>query len=157
MNFLTGPRLERILENRDRFMRADLDLEGQTARGGFSAPRVEAHRVPLTDVRGDLDLGGVWERFEALNRIEVEMWCALPPLLAAGGRDPMLIESGVKVLGINRDGFAYLGYTKHHPDPVLFRAHRAVTYDAGAPLTRRDHRLAPLVDKPTMWGRQIYT
>jgi uncharacterized protein involved in outer membrane biogenesis len=38
-------------------LRADLDVEGQTARGTFMSPRVEAQRVPLTRVRGEIDLG----------------------------------------------------------------------------------------------------
>jgi uncharacterized protein involved in outer membrane biogenesis len=35
---------------------AGVDVEGQTARGGFHSPRIEAHRVPLTDVKGRIDL-----------------------------------------------------------------------------------------------------
>jgi uncharacterized protein involved in outer membrane biogenesis len=38
-------------------LRADLDVEGQTARGTFGSPRVEAQRLPLTRVRGEIDLG----------------------------------------------------------------------------------------------------
>ncbi|MGH2570374.1 MAG: AsmA-like C-terminal region-containing protein, partial [bacterium] len=38
-------------------LRADLDVEGQTARGTFGSPRVEAQRVALTRVRGEIDLG----------------------------------------------------------------------------------------------------
>lgn len=36
---------------------AGVDVEGQTMVGGFSAPRVEAHKVPLTEMKGNLRLG----------------------------------------------------------------------------------------------------
>jgi hypothetical protein len=53
-------------------LRADLDLEGQTARGGFWSPRVEAHRVPLTRVRGDLDLGA--DRVLRVENVAAGLW-----------------------------------------------------------------------------------
>lgn len=41
---------------RMRDLAANVTLRGQTMRGAFRSPVVEAHRIPLTDVKGTLDL-----------------------------------------------------------------------------------------------------
>ena len=51
---------------------ADLDLVGQTASGSFRSPRVDAYRVPLTQVRGDLNLGE--DRILRVRDVTAQVW-----------------------------------------------------------------------------------
>ncbi len=51
---------------------AGLDLVGQTARGSFRSPRVDAYRVPLTQVRGDVNLGE--DRVLRVHNVTAQVW-----------------------------------------------------------------------------------
>jgi uncharacterized protein involved in outer membrane biogenesis len=57
-----------VLESFD----ADLALDGQVAQGAFRSPRVEAQRVPLTDVRGDLALGA--DKVLRVENVRAGLW-----------------------------------------------------------------------------------
>ena len=49
-----------------------LQLQGQTAVGTFSAPKVQAFHVPLTRVRGNVDLGA--DRLLRLTDMKAGAW-----------------------------------------------------------------------------------